>query len=155
AAGQRAQVFAIELRDFDRSAVQRGGGPDGEELGFHDSGVGAAESRRAVLSWDPCTQHSRNGDGTGHRPADCAGARGGAVPRQLGRTRNGLHAVVAAWRDRPMSAGRIIVVDDDPQIRRVMRVTLTGQGYEVDDVKTGGAAIAKLRESLIDPLLLA
>jgi CheY-like chemotaxis protein len=32
-----------------------------------------------------------------------------------------------------MSAGRILVVDDDPQIRRVMRVTLTAQGYEVDD----------------------
>ena len=25
-----------------------------------------------------------------------------------------------------MSAGRILVVDDDPQIRRVMRVTLIG-----------------------------
>ena len=35
-----------------------------------------------------------------------------------------------------MSAGRILVVDDDPQIRRVMRVTLTGQGYEVDDART-------------------
>jgi len=33
-----------------------------------------------------------------------------------------------------MSAGRILVVDDDPQIRRVMRVTLTGQGYEVDRI---------------------
>ena len=40
-----------------------------------------------------------------------------------------------------MSAGRILVVDDDPQIRRVMRVTLTGQGYEVDDVKSGEAAL--------------
>ena len=45
-----------------------------------------------------------------------------------------------------MSAGRILVVDDDPQIRRVMRVTLTGQGYEVDDVKTGEAALEKLRD---------
>jgi CheY-like chemotaxis protein len=45
-----------------------------------------------------------------------------------------------------VSAGRILLVDDDPQIRRVMRVTLTGQGYEVDDVKTGDAALAKLRD---------
>ena len=45
-----------------------------------------------------------------------------------------------------MSAGRILVVDDDPQIRRVMRVTLTGQGYEVDDAKNGEAALEKLRE---------
>jgi CheY-like chemotaxis protein len=45
-----------------------------------------------------------------------------------------------------MSAGRILVVDDDPQIRRVMRVTLTGQGYEVDDARAGDDALEKLRE---------
>ena len=53
-----------------------------------------------------------------------------------------------------MSAGRILVVDDDPQIRRVMRVTLTGQGYEVDDVKSGDAALEKLREHRFDLVLL-
>ena len=42
-----------------------------------------------------------------------------------------------------MSNGRILVVDDDPQIRRVMRVTLTGQSYEVDDAKTGEDALEK------------
>jgi two-component system, OmpR family, KDP operon response regulator KdpE len=53
-----------------------------------------------------------------------------------------------------MSAGRIIVVDDDPQIRRVMRVTLTGQGYEVDDAKNGEAALEKLRDQRFDLVLL-
>jgi two-component system KDP operon response regulator KdpE len=53
-----------------------------------------------------------------------------------------------------MSAGRILVVDDDPQIRRVMRVTLTGQGYEVDDAKSGEAALEKLREERFDLVLL-
>ena len=53
-----------------------------------------------------------------------------------------------------MSAGRILVVDDDPQIRRVMRVTLTGQSYEVDDAKSGDAALDKLRESRFDLVLL-
>jgi two-component system KDP operon response regulator KdpE len=53
-----------------------------------------------------------------------------------------------------MSAGRILVVDDDPQIRRVMRVTLTGQGYEVDDAKSGDAALEKVREERFDLLLL-
>jgi two-component system, OmpR family, KDP operon response regulator KdpE len=53
-----------------------------------------------------------------------------------------------------MSAGRILVVDDDPQIRRVMRVTLTGQGYEVDDAKSGDAALEKLREHRFDLVLL-
>jgi two-component system KDP operon response regulator KdpE len=53
-----------------------------------------------------------------------------------------------------MSAGRIIVVDDDPQIRRVMRVTLTGQGYEVDDATNGEAALEKLRDQRFDLVLL-
>jgi two-component system KDP operon response regulator KdpE len=53
-----------------------------------------------------------------------------------------------------MSAGRILLVDDDPQIRRVMRVTLTGQGYEVDDAKTGEGALEKLREHRFDLVLL-
>jgi two-component system, OmpR family, KDP operon response regulator KdpE len=53
-----------------------------------------------------------------------------------------------------VSAGRILVVDDDPQIRRVMRVTLTGQAYEVDDVKDGEAALEKIREQRFDLVLL-
>ncbi len=44
-----------------------------------------------------------------------------------------------------MSAGRILVVDDEPQIRRIMRTTLTGAGYEVDDAKTGEEALEKVR----------
>jgi two-component system KDP operon response regulator KdpE len=53
-----------------------------------------------------------------------------------------------------VSAGRILVVDDDPQIRRVMRVTLTGQDYEVDDVKSGEAALERLRDQRFDLVLL-
>lgn len=53
-----------------------------------------------------------------------------------------------------MSAGKILVVDDDPQIRRVMRVTLTGQGYEVDDALSGDLALEKLRDSRFDLVLL-
>jgi two-component system KDP operon response regulator KdpE len=53
-----------------------------------------------------------------------------------------------------VSAGLILVVDDDPQIRRVMRVTLTGQGYEIDDAKSGEAALEKLREQRFDLVLL-
>ena len=53
-----------------------------------------------------------------------------------------------------MSAGRILVVDDEPQIRRIMRTSLTGAGYEVDDAKTGDEALAKLREYRPDLVLL-
>ena len=53
-----------------------------------------------------------------------------------------------------MSAGRILVVDDEPQIRRIMRTTLTGAGYEVDDAKTGEEALDKVREYRPDLILL-
>jgi len=53
-----------------------------------------------------------------------------------------------------MNAGRILVVDDEPQIRRVMRTTLTGSGYEVDDAKTGEEALLKVREFRPDLVLL-
>jgi two-component system KDP operon response regulator KdpE len=53
-----------------------------------------------------------------------------------------------------LSAGRILVADDEPQIRRIMRVALTGAGYEVDDVKTGEEALVKVREFRPDLVLL-
>ena len=53
-----------------------------------------------------------------------------------------------------MSAGRILVVDDQPQMRRFMRSTLTKAGYEIDDAKTGEEALAKLREFHPDLVLL-
>jgi two-component system KDP operon response regulator KdpE len=53
-----------------------------------------------------------------------------------------------------MSAGRVLVVDDDPQIRRVMRVTLTAQSYEIDDAKGGDQALEKLRDAKFDLVLL-
>ena len=53
-----------------------------------------------------------------------------------------------------MSAGRVLVVDDEPQIRRIMRTTLTGAGYEVDDAKTGEEALQKIRAFRPDLVLL-
>ncbi len=44
-----------------------------------------------------------------------------------------------------MSAGRIMVVDDQPRIRRFMRTTLVAEGYEVDEAKTGEEALETLR----------
>ena len=53
-----------------------------------------------------------------------------------------------------MSAGRILIVDDEPRIRRVMRTTLASEGYEVDDAKTGEEALEKVREFRPDLVLL-
>ena len=53
-----------------------------------------------------------------------------------------------------MSAGRILVIDDDPQIRRAMRTTLTAHGYEVSDARTGEEGLEKLRSEAYDLVLL-
>jgi two-component system, OmpR family, KDP operon response regulator KdpE len=53
-----------------------------------------------------------------------------------------------------VSAGRILVVDDEPQIRRVMRTTLTARGYEVTDARSGEEAAERVREEKFDLILL-
>jgi two-component system KDP operon response regulator KdpE len=53
-----------------------------------------------------------------------------------------------------MSAGRILVVDDQPQIRRFMRSTLAGGGYEVDEARTGEESLEKVRQFRPDLILL-
>ena len=53
-----------------------------------------------------------------------------------------------------MSAGKILVVDDDPQIRRVMRATLVGHKYEVTEARNGEDALARVSEGVPDLVLL-
>ena len=53
-----------------------------------------------------------------------------------------------------MSAGRILVVDDDPQIRRVMRATLVAQSYEVIEARTGEEALEAVGRELPSLVLL-
>jgi two-component system, OmpR family, KDP operon response regulator KdpE len=53
-----------------------------------------------------------------------------------------------------LSAGRILVIDDEPQIRRIMRTTLITAGYEVDDTKTAEEGLEKVREFRPDLVLL-
>lgn len=53
-----------------------------------------------------------------------------------------------------MSSGRILIVDDEPQIRRVLRTSLTSQGYELQDARNGEEALDKIRETRFDLVLL-
>ena len=53
-----------------------------------------------------------------------------------------------------MSAGKILVVDDEPQIRRVMRTTLIAAGYEIEDAKSGEEGIEKVSQFRPDLVLL-
>ena len=53
-----------------------------------------------------------------------------------------------------MNEGRILVVDDEPQIRRVLRSALVSAGYEVADARNGEAALEMLHAERYDLLLL-
>ena len=48
----------------------------------------------------------------------------------------------------------ILVVDDDPQIRRVMRATLVGHKYEVVEARNGEDALTRISAEIPDLVLL-
>jgi two-component system KDP operon response regulator KdpE len=53
-----------------------------------------------------------------------------------------------------MTSARILIVDDDPQIRRVLRTALVAQSYEVVDARNGEEALEKLRDEKVDLIIL-
>src|SRR5580700_5110371 len=53
-----------------------------------------------------------------------------------------------------MSASRILVVDDEPQLRRALRSTLSALGFVVADAETGEAALERVRQEKFDLILL-
>jgi two-component system KDP operon response regulator KdpE len=53
-----------------------------------------------------------------------------------------------------MSTAKILVVDDEPQIRRMLRTTLTAAGYQVADARSGEAGLEKFREYLPDLVIM-
>jgi two-component system KDP operon response regulator KdpE len=53
-----------------------------------------------------------------------------------------------------MISAKILVVDDEPQIRRIMRTTLTAEGYSVYDARSGEEALDAVREQRFDLVLL-
>ena len=53
-----------------------------------------------------------------------------------------------------MNHATILVVDDEPQIRRVMRTTLVANGYEMAEARNGDAALEMIRNARYDLVLL-
>ncbi len=53
-----------------------------------------------------------------------------------------------------MSDGRILIVDDEPQIRRVLKASLSSHGYEVNEAKSGEEALQAIRDQRFDLVLL-
>jgi two-component system KDP operon response regulator KdpE len=53
-----------------------------------------------------------------------------------------------------MSAAKILVVDDEPQIRRVLRAALASRGYAIFEAERGEAAVAAFRGARPELILL-
>jgi two-component system KDP operon response regulator KdpE len=53
-----------------------------------------------------------------------------------------------------VSGENILVIDDEPQIRRVMRSTLSSNGYVITEAKTGEEGIESVRKERPDLVLL-
>lgn len=53
-----------------------------------------------------------------------------------------------------MSGERILVVDDEPQIRRALRIALAGHGYQIDIAEDGEQALVALASRMPDAVVL-
>ena len=53
-----------------------------------------------------------------------------------------------------MAQGRILIIDDDPDITEAMSVVLTNRGYEVDSAADGSEGMEKLKASRPDVIIL-
>jgi two-component system, OmpR family, KDP operon response regulator KdpE len=54
----------------------------------------------------------------------------------------------------PSAPSRILVVDDEPAIRRFLRTSLSAQGFRIEEAAGGEAALELLRKTPIDVLVL-
>jgi len=50
--------------------------------------------------------------------------------------------------------GRVLVVDNDAQIRRMMRTTLAAKGFEVNDARSGDEALKRIHAAKYDMVIL-
>ena len=53
-----------------------------------------------------------------------------------------------------MTSAKVLIVDDEPQIRRVLRTTLSSQGYTVVEARSGDEALEAIRHERPDLILL-
>ena len=53
-----------------------------------------------------------------------------------------------------MTSARVLIVDDEPQIRRVLLTTLASQGYTVVEARNGDEALEHIRHERPDVILL-
>lgn len=54
----------------------------------------------------------------------------------------------------PSDRPRILVIEDEPEIRRFLRVSLAANGYDMDEAETGGEALLRAAQRPPDVVLL-
>ncbi len=52
------------------------------------------------------------------------------------------------------ASARILVVDDNPEIREILGILLGGEGYDIDEAKNGSEAVAKTEKDELDLIIL-
>ena len=52
------------------------------------------------------------------------------------------------------TAPRVLIVDDNPEIREIIRILLSGEGYELEEAKNGNEALEKAGETAFDLIIL-
>src|SRR5581483_5709609 len=81
-----------------------------------------------------CRHHAAAGRDRGHRAATRCRRRGTSLNRA------GLSMAAT------LEKSRVLVVDDEPQITRVLRTVLTSQGYQVQTAAEGQSALTSFAE---------
>lgn len=75
----------------------------------------------------------------------------GSLPQESNHT---LRTSDAADEGAPDSLGHVLVVDDDPLVRRLLRVTLADEGYDVALAEDGEEALRVAAEEPVDAIVL-
>ena len=80
----------------------------------------------------------------------CPGRRATRQPRIIGVT----YLIATLLKSRPMSRERILVVDDEEDLLELVNYNLSREGFRVECVATGEAALAAARKNLPDLIVL-
>ena len=54
-----------------------------------------------------------------------------------------------------MKQAAILIVDDNPEIREIIQILLTGEGFQVHEAANGTQALSQLKENIFDLIILA
>ena len=54
---------------------------------------------------------------------------------------------------RAMTSPRLLIVDDDPELRNFLSTELRVEGYSCDEAATGQQALGQIRSGGLDPLV--